>query len=187
MLMTLVLLSIQLYLSRQQSSRRTLTRQVLSAQVFRQRPSINAWAGLLRAHAALTRSLNADLVHGHGLTINDYEVLLYLARAPEHRLRRVDLAEELLLTASGITRLLDGLERAGYVAKARCTSDARVTYAVLTGEGLATLQEASRTHRAGIDKLFESRFSEREAATLADLLGRLASAEEDDAQCEPPA
>jgi len=164
-----------------------LSSQVLRGQAFRQRPSLEAWVSFLRAHSALTRTLNADLVNAHGLTINDYEVLVHLARAQDRRLRRVDLAERLLLTASGITRLLDGLERAGFVEKARCDSDARVTYAVLTGEGLATLQEASRTHRAGIDKLFESRFSEREAATLADLLGRLASAEEDDAQCEPPA
>src|SRR5213593_3845657 len=107
-----------------------------------------AWVGLLRSHSALTRALNAELVADHGLTINDYEVLLHLARAPERRLRRVDLAERLVLTPSGITRLLDGLQRCGCVEKAACDSDARVTYAVLTDEGLERLKEASETHVA---------------------------------------
>jgi DNA-binding MarR family transcriptional regulator len=145
----------------------------LSSQAFRQRPGLEAWVGFLRAHAALTRALNADLVNTHGLTINDYEVLLHLARADEHQLRRVDLAERLILTASGITRLLDGLERAGYVRKAQCASDARVTYAVITHAGFEKLEEASETHLAGIHELFESRYSEEELTKLAELLGRL--------------
>jgi DNA-binding MarR family transcriptional regulator len=141
---------------------------------------------LLRAHSTLTRELNADLVNAHGLTINDYEVLLHLARADERRLRRVDLAERLVLTASGITRLLDGLERAGFVEKAQCESDARVTYAVLTDSGLEKLREAGRTHAEGIDRVFESRFSEEEATHLAGLLTRLTSEAEDAEPCEPP-
>jgi DNA-binding MarR family transcriptional regulator len=160
-----------------------LTRQVLRGQAFRQRPGLQAWVSLLRAHAALTRSLNADLVNTHGLTINDYEVLLHLARADDHRLRRVDLAERLLLTASGITRLLDGLERAGHVAKARCASDARVTYAVITDAGFAKLKEASDTHTAGIRELFQSRFSEEEVETLGELLGRLPAHGETASDC----
>jgi DNA-binding MarR family transcriptional regulator len=129
--------------------------------------------GLLRAHAALFRDLNADLVNQHGLTINDYEVLLYLARADGRQLRRVDLADRLILTASGITRLLEGLEKAGYVEKGRCTSDARVTYAVLTKQGLDKLREASDTHVGGIREVFEQRFTEEELTTLGQLLGRL--------------
>jgi DNA-binding MarR family transcriptional regulator len=128
---------------------------------------------LLRAHATLTRDLSADLVKQHGLTINDYEVLLLLARAENRRLRRVDLAEQLILTASGITRLLDGLERAGWVEKGRCASDGRVTYAVLTDAGLAKLREASATHVGGICGVFERRCSEDEIATLGELLARL--------------
>jgi DNA-binding MarR family transcriptional regulator len=153
-----------------------LSRQVLSSQPSRQRPGLDAWVGFLRGHAALTRALNADLVNTHGLTINDYEVLLHLAGADEHRLRRVDLAERLVLTASGITRLLDGLERAGYVRKAQCASDARVTYAVITDAGFEKLREASKTHVAGVYELFESRYSEDELTTLAELLGRLPAA-----------
>jgi DNA-binding MarR family transcriptional regulator len=150
-----------------------LSRQVLSRQAFQERPALNVWVGLLRAHAALTRELSADLVNSHGLTINDYEVLLHLARADGGQLRRVDLADRLILTASGITRLLDGLERAGYVEKGRCESDARVTYAVLTTEGLAKLREASDTHLGGIRSAFELRFTDEEVATLARLLERL--------------
>ena len=128
---------------------------------------------LLRAHAALTRELSTDLVNQHGLTINDYEVLLHLARADDRQLRRVDLSERLMLTASGITRLLDGLERSGWVDKGRCASDARVTYAVLTDAGLDKLREASDTHVDGIRNAFEQRFGEEELATLGELLARL--------------
>lgn len=162
-----------------------MSRQVLRAQAFRERPAVNAWVGLLRAHSALTRELSADLVATHGLTINDYEVLLHLARAEGNRLRRVDLAERLLLTASGITRLLDGLERAGYVRKDTSASDGRVSYAVLTDEGLAKLKAASKTHVSGIRDLFESRYDDDELETLAGLLARLphCGGESDGATC----
>src|SRR5207244_7697701 len=106
-------------------------------------------------------------------TLSDYEVLLHLARAEDRMMRRVDLAESVVLTASGITRLLDGLERAGYVEKANCESDARVSYAKLTEVGLAKLDEASATHLAGIEELFTSRYSDAELASLAKLLSRL--------------
>jgi DNA-binding MarR family transcriptional regulator len=150
-----------------------LTRQVLRNQAFRARPRHEAWVAFLRSHSALTRQLNVDLVNAHGLTLNDYEVLLHLAQAEDNRLRRVDLAEQLVLTASGITRLLDGLERAGLVEKGRCDSDARVTYAVITPAGFERLREASRTHLAGVSELFESRYSKEEIETLAELLARL--------------
>jgi DNA-binding MarR family transcriptional regulator len=127
----------------------------------------------LRAHAATTRRLNADLVANHGLTINDYEVLLHLARAPERMLKRVDLVERLLLTPSGITRLLAGLETAGYVERRACATDARVVYAELTAAGLAKLRDARETHLAGIHVLFLDRFSTEERRTLAALLERL--------------
>ncbi|MGZ4481091.1 MAG: MarR family winged helix-turn-helix transcriptional regulator [Gaiellales bacterium] len=132
-----------------------------------------AWVGLLRGHATLTRAMNADLVAEHGLTINDYEVLLRLSRAPERRMRRVDLAQEVLLTASGITRLLDGLQESGYVCRGSCPDDARVTYAVLTETGLEKLREASEAHVASIQARFVERFSDEELETLGELLGRL--------------
>ena len=84
--------------------------------------------------------MSAQLVAEHGLTINDYECLLHLAQADEGRMRRIDLAERLILTPSGVTRLLDGLEQAGWVERASCASDRRVAYAVLTDTGRAKLQ-----------------------------------------------
>jgi DNA-binding MarR family transcriptional regulator len=108
----------------------------MTSQVLIEQTSGRAFAALLRAHAAATRSLSAQLSSDHGLTLSDYEVLLRLARAPERRMRRVDIAEEVLLTASGITRLLDGLEQSGLVERASCSVDRRVVYAVLTDTGL---------------------------------------------------
>ena len=141
--------------------------------------------GLLRGHAALTRALNAELVTDHGLTLNDYEVLLRLSRAPERKMRRVDLAEQVLLTASGITRLLDGLQASGYVDKAACSSDARVTYAVLTDAGHEKLRSAADLHVAGIHAKFAERYSDDEMATLAELLSRLDGSEPNGEACKP--
>ena len=156
-----------------------MSSQVLSDQ------ALSAWVGLLRGHAALTRALNADLVTDHGLTLNDYEVLLRLSRAPERKMRRVDLAEQVLLTASGITRLLDGLQASGYVDEAACSSDARVTYAVLTAAGHEKLRSAAGLHVAGIHAMFAERYSDDEMATLAELLSRLDGSEPDGEACTP--
>jgi len=138
---------------------------------------VQTFGTLLRAYAAVTRQLNAELTADHGLTISDYEVLLRLARAPESRMRRVDLAEQVLLTASGVTRLLDGLERDGFVERGSCDTDRRVVYAVLTDAGLAKLREASESHLAQIDALFAARFDEEELGELSALLARLAADE----------
>ena len=134
---------------------------------------LEAWVSFLRAHAAITRALNADLLNEHGLTLSDYEVLLHLSRADGGMMRRVDLAQSVLLTASGITRLLDGLERAGFVEKRACKSDARVSYAKLTEAGAEKLAAAAKTHLAGVEELFTGRFSAAELETLAGLLGLL--------------
>jgi DNA-binding MarR family transcriptional regulator len=134
---------------------------------------LQSWVSFLRAHAAITRQLNTDLLNEHGLTLSDYEVLLRLSNADDEMMRRVDLAGSVLLTASGITRLLDGLEQAGFVEKASCASDARVSYAKLTAAGRRKLTEAAQTHLAGIEELFTGRFSEDELERLAELLSRL--------------
>jgi DNA-binding MarR family transcriptional regulator len=143
------------------------------AQLSRDTPEVRAWAQLLRAHAALTRRFSGELLELHGLTLNDYEVLLHLAHAPDRRLRRIDLAERVLLSPSGVTRLLAGLERAGYVDRATCETDARVTYAVLTDDGYDKLREAAPTHLGGIRTLFSDLYETRELTTLATLLERL--------------
>jgi DNA-binding MarR family transcriptional regulator len=147
-----------------------MTSQVLSTQSF---ASVDAFARLLRAHAAMTRELNAGLLTDHGLSITDYQCLLTLAHAEDGSLRRVDLAERLMLTPSGVTRLLDGLERDGWVRKGTCDSDLRVTYAVLTDEGRERLEAAGRSHVAQVRELIEGQLSAEELDTLVELLGRL--------------
>jgi DNA-binding MarR family transcriptional regulator len=146
---------------------------------------MEAWVSYIQGHAALVRQLNAEMMEEHGMGINDYEVLLRLWFAPDHQMRRIDLAESVLLTASGITRLLDRLQAAGYVEKGFCPTDARVTYAVLSELGIEKFNEARKTHLEGVQRAFGEHYTEEEAATLAALLGRirLAAAAADD----PPA
>ena len=152
-------------------SSQVLSHQALSAQESNLPDT--AWVRFLRAHAALTRELSSRLEALHELTLSDFDVLVQLYYAEGRRLRRIDLARSVLLTASGITRLLDGLESCGLVAKERCDSDARVTYAVLTKSGVKKIEEARESHLADIEELFGSRFSPQERAQLTELLGRL--------------
>ena len=112
-----------------------------------------AWINFLRAHAAVTRQFNAELLATHGLTLNDFDVLAQLSRAPDGALKRIELSERVLLTPSGITRLLNGLECAGYVRAGKCETDARITYAILTDEGRKKLRAASKTHLASVRAL----------------------------------
>jgi DNA-binding MarR family transcriptional regulator len=144
---------------------------------------VSAFVALLRAHATATRGLSAELLEEHGLTLNDYEALLRLARADDGQLRRVDLSRELLLTPSGITRLLEGLERTGYVERRNCAGDARVTYAAITPAGRQKLKEAGRSHVASIRELFGARYSDEELAALSELLDRLTPGPEEEGAC----
>jgi DNA-binding MarR family transcriptional regulator len=143
------------------------------AQATAPQQQLESWITFIRSHSAITRELSAQLQREHGLTLNDYEVLLVLSHSEHGMMRRVDLAETVLLTASGITRLLEGLERSGFVCKETCASDARVSYAKLTDDGRQKLSEAAITHLRGIDELFLGRYSGSELATLAELLSRL--------------
>lgn len=145
--------------------------------------ALRAWTRLLRAHAASTRLLSAGLQAEHGLTINDYEALWVLSQAEGGRMRRVDLARSLLLTPSGVTRLLEGLEAAGLVRKAVCPSDLRVTYAELTDAGRAKLQAASSAHLRSVRALFEEHLSGEEIELLAHVLGKLPGVAEDEGRC----
>jgi DNA-binding MarR family transcriptional regulator len=157
----------------------------MNSQVLIEQASARTFAALLRAHAAATRSLSAQLSAEHGLTLSDYEVLLRLAHAEDRRMRRVDLAEQVLLTASGITRLLDGLEQSGFVERASCSSDRRVVYAVLTEAGLDKLRTAAKSHLQQIDALFRARLDDQELDELAALLARLEESG-DEPDCAPP-
>ena len=136
-------------------------------------PAMDAFARLLRSHAAVTRLLNSQLQEEHGLTINAYEALLRLSRAERDRMRRIDLAQSLLLTASGITRLLDGLERSGLIVNEQCDTDRRVSYPVLTEKGRAKLLEASESHIGAVRALLGERFTDEELRSLTALLDRL--------------
>ncbi len=156
-----------------------MTPQQLKTQAL---PSTDAFGRLLEAHASLTRELSASLVASHGLTINDYGTLLLLSRAGDEGMRRIDLANQLQLSPSGITRLLDRLEAQGLVGKGECKSDARVSYAILTDAGLAKLREAAPGHIEDIDRRLGTVLSKDEMKTLAELLGRLGDAEGD---CTP--
>ena len=139
---------------------------------------------LVRAHAAVTRQLSAQLNADHGLNLNAYEALLLLARAPDSRLRRVDLAGQLLLTAGGVTRLLDGLERDGFVARDVCSSDRRVSYAVLTEAGRDKLRDASKSHTSQIRELLGGPFDDGELTQLVGLLDRLPGVDPTGDSCE---
>jgi DNA-binding MarR family transcriptional regulator len=138
---------------------------------------IQAFTRLVRASSAVTRELSAQLQADHGLTINAYEALLRLALSPDSRMRRVDLANSLLLTASGVTRLLDGLEREGFVGREACESDRRVTYAVLTKTGRDKLRQADRSHTRQIGELMSAHFDKAQLAQLSELLAQLPGAE----------
>jgi DNA-binding MarR family transcriptional regulator len=135
---------------------------------------IDAFVRLVRAGVIVPRQLSAQLSADHDLSLNAYEALLLLVRAPESRMRRIDLANSLLLTAGGVTRLLDGLERCGYVAREESPTDRRVSYAVLTKAGRDKLREASKSHTRQIDELLGAAYDDRELAEIATLLDRLA-------------
>ena len=149
-----------------------MSSQVLSTQASTGR-DFAAWTRFLRAYAALTRELSGRLEQAHGLSLRDYDVLVQLYSAPNRQMRRIDLARTVILSPSGITRLLEGLERAGLVGKHQCASDQRVTYAVLTDVGAAKFEEARATHVGDVEELFASQFSPGELEQLAELLGRL--------------
>jgi DNA-binding MarR family transcriptional regulator len=109
-----------------------------------------AWSAFLRAHALVTRRVEADLLSAHRLSLVSFEVLERLADAPGHRLRMADLAELLVVSRSGVTRAVDRLERDELVTRERCDSDLRGTYAALTDRGMARLLAAAPTHQAGV-------------------------------------
>jgi DNA-binding MarR family transcriptional regulator len=125
-----------------------------------------AWRGFLRVHAALIRELDAELHAAHDLPLSSYDVLLQLAEAPNGQLRMSELAGSVLISPSGLTRLVDRLEREGLVERHRCENDHRGYFAMLTGEGMARLREAAPTHLDGVRRLFLEHFSEAELRRL---------------------
>lgn len=134
---------------------------------------MRTWIRFLATHSAITRELEARLMGAHGLTLSDYDVLVQLARARERKLRNIDLAKAVVLTRSGVTRLVDGLERDGLVRRSSCPSDKRGSFVEITDEGLARLREAAATQIEGVRELFLAKLGEEGRAQMDELLGRL--------------
>jgi DNA-binding MarR family transcriptional regulator len=134
---------------------------------------LGAWRGLLRVHSALIRDLDGQLEREHDLPLSSYEVLLTLEASPQSRMRMSELADSVLLSRSGCTRLVDRLEREGLVTRGECSGDARGAYAVLTEAGRERFRAARMTHLEGVRARFTSRFSEEELARMATLWDRV--------------
>ena len=134
---------------------------------------MTVWRLFLQAHAALVDALERELVAAHGLPLAHYEVLLHLSRAPGRRMRMRDLASSVLLSRSGLTRLVDRMEAAALVAREHCPDDRRGAYAALTPTGLATLRRATPTHLESVHAYFATHLTDDEVRHLASALSRV--------------
>jgi DNA-binding MarR family transcriptional regulator len=132
-----------------------------------------AWRGMLRAYAELMRTLDAELAREHDMPLSSYEVLLYLNDSDEGRMRMSELADSVLLSRSGLTRLVDRLEREGLLRRERCESDARGLFAEITDEGRRVFGEARATHLDGVRRLFLDRFTRDELRAIGELWKKL--------------
>jgi DNA-binding MarR family transcriptional regulator len=136
-------------------------------------PRISTWRDFLLAHARLQRILDNELRSEHDISLAEYDALLVLAAAQNRRLRMHQIADQVLLSRSGVTRLIDRLVADGSVERDTCTTDARGAEAVLTRAGLDRLREASSTHLRGIDEHFLAQISPADLATLGRIMGGL--------------
>jgi DNA-binding MarR family transcriptional regulator len=134
---------------------------------------LRAWRGMLRVHSRLVKALDAQLEDEHRLPLSSYEVLLRVADANGERMRMCDLADSILLSRSGLTRLVDRLERDGLLEREACADDARGAYAKLTPAGREKLDASRVTHLDGVRSMFLERFTEEELTTLGNLWDRL--------------
>jgi DNA-binding MarR family transcriptional regulator len=134
----------------------------------------HAWRGFLRAHACLAKRLDAELESAHRLPMTSYEVLSHLAESAGGRMRMCELAEQAQLSRSGLTRLVDRLEREALLERCSCDHDARGSYACLTEAGRERVEAARVTHRAVVREQFSSCFSESELSVLAEMCERIA-------------
>jgi DNA-binding MarR family transcriptional regulator len=138
-------------------------------------PRLAPWRAFLLAHARIVRRLDEELRAEHDLTIGEYDALVTIARAPDRRIRMRQLADEVILSKSGVTRLIDRLVDDGLVERSACLSDARGAEAVLTERGLARLRAASTTHLRGIDEHFLAVLDEEQLAVIERSLATVAS------------
>jgi DNA-binding MarR family transcriptional regulator len=137
------------------------------------REQLASWRSFLRAHATLIRVLETELEAEQQLSLAAYDVLVQLAEAPDRRLRMTELADAVLLSRSGITRLVDRLEKAGLVSRCPVESDGRGVAARLTEAGLGRLRVASRTHLAGVTRHFVDRLDADDLDALERITRRL--------------
>jgi DNA-binding MarR family transcriptional regulator len=135
-----------------------------------------AWRGFLEAHARVTEVLARELKDEEGLPLAWYDVLVQLQEAPDRRLRMQELAAAVLLSKSGLTRLVDRMEREGLVRRAACPDDRRGVLCELTDVGLDTLRRTSRTHLRGVDEHFAAHLDDHEAEVIARALARIRDA-----------
>ena len=140
-------------------------------------PRLSTWATFLRAHARLVRELEKELQAEQRLALGDYDVLVQLAAADQRRLRMSELADRLLLSRSGVTRLVDRLVAEGLVERITCDTDRRGQWAALTAAGLDRLRAAAPTHLRGVAEHFLDRLSADELASLEGMLGRVLAEE----------
>jgi DNA-binding MarR family transcriptional regulator len=145
-------------------------------------PGIGAWRAFLQAHARITRRLDEELQAAHGLSLAEYDALLQIAHAPGHRVRMNVLANRVVLSRSGITRLVDRLEATGSVERIACSSDARGQEAVLTPAGLERLRTAAGTHLDGVRRYFLEGSDPDDLGAIERSLGRMAGALETNAR-----
>ena len=132
------------------------------------KPELAAWKGMLVTHARMIAMLDAELREGHSLTLQEYEVLMNLTDADGGRLRMSELAEEVLLSRSGLTRVVDRLERRELVGRCQAGDDGRGLFAEIKPEGRRLVGRARRTHLAGVRRLFTSHLSARQMAALTE-------------------
>jgi DNA-binding MarR family transcriptional regulator len=143
------------------------------------RPSdwrIGVWRTFLRAHASTMRDLEHELADETGMPLGWYDVLLQLAEAPQRRLRMADLADRVLLSRSGLTRLVDRLQADGLVRREPSPDDARGTFTVLTTEGMHRLRAAAPVHLSGVQARWLAHFTDDELRQLGALLSRVVDA-----------
>jgi DNA-binding MarR family transcriptional regulator len=147
---------------------------------------LTAWQGFLFAHAAVIRALGAELEAAHDLPLTWYDVLVNLDEAAEDRLRLHQLAERVVLSQSGVSRLVDRMEDAGLVERVPDERDARVIWAVLTDHGRAVLEAAAPTHHRGIARHFAAHLSDEEAGALVSAFERILEALDSPRRPQPP-
>jgi DNA-binding MarR family transcriptional regulator len=139
------------------------------------RTELDVWRSFLRAHAHITRVLEGELLAAQRLSLASYDVLVQLSEAPGRRLRMTELADAVLLSRSGVTRLVDRLERSGLVARARVDSDGRGVEAVLTQLGFDRLRAATGTHLSGVARHFAGHLAEGELTGFGRTCEKLAT------------